>query len=263
VQQNPVRKTPWVPIFIDAAFGFLSAVLLAKTLSRRISWSGMLGKATDTGVSEPEHELKSRAETPYSEGTYSPSQLSRASTPVPPSGMSSPTLVSGSCTPANGSSLPWYNMEQVNSRFPPAASNQDPIDAIIDSYGQNSVIPRSINASDTDNPFLSAQERGGAVDALADRNQQPPRNNTTQLTVPSGRVSGVPSGSTQHLTVSEKKKAGVDAPAIGTAAGGAKGTTNSVKIPTKRIDYLAGLIAISAVLVTMNHFGLTFWAAAM
>jgi hypothetical protein len=76
-------------------------------------------------------------------------------------------------------------------------------------------------------------------------------------------VSGVPRGSTQHLTVAEKKKAGIDATAIGTTAEGAKGTANPAKIPTKRIDYLAGFIAISAVLVTMNHFGLTFWAAVM
>jgi hypothetical protein len=154
-------------------------------------------------------------------------------------------------------------MEQVASHFPPAASYQDPIDAIIDSYGQNSVPPRSINTSDTDNPFLSAQEGGGAVNALASRSQPPPKNNTTHLTVPPSRVSGVPSGSTQHLTGSPKKKAAIDAPAIGTAAEGARGTADTAKIPAKRIDYLAGFIAISAVLVTMNHFGLTFWAAAM
>lgn len=31
--------------------------------------------------------------------------------------------------------------------------------------------------------------------------------------------------------------------------------------PRQRIDYLAGFISVSAILVTMNHFGLTFWAA--
>jgi hypothetical protein len=57
-----------------------------------------------------------------------------------------------------------------------------------------------------------------------------------------------------QVTVTEEKKPEVKTAPV--AAGAAK----SGPPKQQRVDYLAGFISISAVLVTMNHFGLTFWA---
>jgi hypothetical protein len=264
VQQNPVAKTHWIPIFVDAAFGFLSTMLLAKTLSRRISWSKILGKTTGKVEREPEQELKSRAETPQSEGTYSPSRMSGASTPVHSSGRTTPTLVSGSPTPAYRTSSSWNNMsEQINDRFPPGGSHQDPIDDIIDWYHRpNSVIPHGINVSDMDNPFLSDKEKS-AIDSSANHSGQVQTRESTQPTAASTIVPDLPPESTQHSAILKDRKSGVKVTVIETTAEGDKAAANTSTIATKRVDYLAGFIAISAILVTMNHFVLTYWAAAM
>jgi hypothetical protein len=262
VQQNPVGRTHWIPIFVDAAFGFLSTMLLAKTLSRRISWSKILRKVTGKGEKEQEHELKSRVETARSEATCSSPHLSGASTPAHTSGRTTPTLVSGSRTPMHGSISSWHNMsEQINGRFPPGGSHQGQIEAIINSYqGRNSVAPYRINASDTDNPFLSGQEKS-ATDSSAHQNQQVQTSDPTQPTAPSKVVPRLPSWSTQRSTISEEGKSGVEVTVIEAIPNSAKAAANTTTIPTKHVDYLAGFIAISAILVTMNHFGLTYWAA--
>lgn len=264
VQQNPVGKTHWIPIFVDAALGFLSTVLLAKTLSRRMSWSKILRRVAGKGVREPEHELNSVAETTRSEGTYSPPHMSGASTAVHTSGMTTPTQVSGSRTPMYGSSSPWRNMsEQFNGRFPSEESHQDQIQAIIDSYqGSNPVTPHRINASDIENPFLSDQEKS-AIDSSANHNRQVHTSDLTQPTALSIVMPSLPPGSIQHLSTLEEKKSGAEATVIQTPAEGVRAAANTTTIPTKRVDYLAGFIAISAILVTMNHFSLTYFAAVM
>jgi hypothetical protein len=63
---------------------------------------------------------------------------------------------------------------------------------------------------------------------------------------------------TAQTTAADGKKTGatapftVTAPAVPAAAKGG--------IPAQqRVDYLAGFVGISAILVTMSYFGLTFW----
>jgi hypothetical protein len=153
--------------------------------------------------------------------------------------------------------------EQIHSRFPPEESYEDPVDAIIDSYQRpHSVTPHRINASDIDNSFSSGQKKS-AIDSSANHNRPVQTSDPTQPTAPSRVVPSLPPVSTQHLTISEERKFGVEVTVIETAAEGAKAAANTTTIPTKRVDYLAGFIAISAILVTMNHFGLTYWAAVM
>ena len=69
-------------------------------------------------------------------------------------------------------------------------------------------------------------------------------------------VEGEPEKWAEKPQVSVKETKAETSAAAATVASGA-----AAPLARQRVDYLAGFIAMSALLVTMNHFGLTFWAS--
>ncbi|KAI9734051.1 MAG: hypothetical protein M1818_006989 [Claussenomyces sp. TS43310] len=111
----------------------------------------------------------------------------------------------------------------------------------------------------TSNPFLPRMEEGPSTPAPEGI---PPAPTTPGALspVPSSAVDGILSiaqsepGPSAQVTDAKEKQPEVK---VNEVAAGHKGGIP----PQQRVDYLAGFVGMSAILVTMNHFGLTFWAA--
>ena len=306
VQKQPYEKTKWIPICIDIGFGFLTTILLAKTINRRTSWSKLLKKLSfrkkdedderpvlesGSGTATPQFmEADSDPATPRYSGTYTPMHHSGTSTPTLASGMSTPinqvqtrnfeALRQSRPSIANRflapgmfaahqrqqqhhiSNSPTINVNELSEgpgRRPRVRFNEDTIESFYDvtlDDGHGGFA--RLHASDAENPFLSEEERvafASAVDPSRPIETTDPVEPVAPLKAnfslfpPATRLPPPPA--------EEKSRPKVTAAAVPSTEGGKDATS----IPTKRVDYLAGFIAISALLVTVNHFGLTYWAA--
>lgn len=286
-QAQPEYKILWIPLLIDIAFASLFVILTTKTLWRRLSWKSLylfLGitkrkqepsgqksrfAAKSSGDSSPKtNSISSVHPTSDNGGVRLPRDTSYSSF--------APPTYSGTQTP-----LPQYQTPAA-SQWPSRVNSTDdlPIDPLprtasvqSDLYMSGAQSPHSSTRppiqpggyqhySSSSNPFLLRSESGPSTPA--------PEAIPPLPTIP-GVLSPTPSSSnvittaihhqtsaekTSQVTVAEENKPGATTTSAVDPAKGKGGIP-----PQQRVDYLAGFVGMSALLVTMNHFGLTFWAA--
>ena len=287
-QAQPNYKIHWVPLIIDIAFATLFIILTTKTLWRRLTWEKLylfLGiKKRKEKYSDPGSESKAETSSESSpdsnsinasntgsdrSGTHLPRDTSYGSFQPPPT-------YSGTHTP-----LPQYQTpvtSQLPSRFnstddlhieplPRSASIQSNLYMSGDQTPPTSTRPNIHpggyqHYSTSSNPFLPAPESGPSTPAPEAIPQLP--------TIPGvlasnpSSASGIltlaaiqkPAEMTPQITIAEQKK-----PAVAATTAVEPPVTKGGIPAQQRVDYLAGFVGMSALLVTMNHFGLTFWAA--
>jgi hypothetical protein len=257
-QYQPPYKIRWVPLAIDIAFLSVFTVLLIKTLWRRSSWSKLyelLGirkersaspSSSATAVSLPRDSdslnrdsmRKPEMESPEGStpGTSLPRVASYASFLPPPA-------YSGAHTPA-----PQYQTPAV-SPLPSRAQSTDDL-AITPLEMQPASHQRS--SSGASRPAMRYSQR--SISGLIQEGLPYASSSTPDI---SPEIEKVPASQVLPATAADEKQPEVKA--AETVPGAVAATPGNAKPP--RVDYLAGFIGMSALLVTLNHFGLTFWAA--
>lgn len=279
-QAKPPYKIRWVPLIIDIIFAALFIVLTTKTLWRRFTWAklylflGITKRESNTekekapSETSPDSSSITASQTGSdSTGARLPRDASYTSFPPPP--------IYGTQTPVPQYQTPAASQwpSRVNSTDdlsePPLPRNSSVHSELHMSGGRstsaNTRPPLQPGGyqhySTTSNPFLPRVDSGPSTPAPE---AIPPFPTTPGVLSPSPSfVNGIPTvvtssadEKTPEVTAAEEKKATVTAsgaPAAPAAKGGIP--------PQQRVDYLAGFVGMSAILVTMNHFGLTFFAA--
>ena len=289
-QHNPDLAHRWVPIMIDSAFGALSFALLLNTFRRRASWAKVKSKL---GFGEKKHDFPydvseqsrdsysaspSGIDTPVSGNAWTTDASGRA-TPLPPYlrdqasnlDLRTPPLYSGRHTPVSGIQTPVSNPERSTSAFLPLRPTFQGLGA--------SANARSSGDSEMKiNPIREQRDENVMNQESDNRTNSSSLEGSRRDTVSSpGPFVSNPFLPTTPLPTTPAPEALPENP-IATSAPEVEPAVESkeekrpvenktvekkpvVPAPPKRVDYLAGLVSISAILVTVTHFNLTFWGA--
>ncbi|KAJ9193764.1 CAZyme family GH16 [Paecilomyces variotii] len=264
-QAQPKWTIPWVPLAIDIAFLSVFTILLVKTLWRRASWDSLYeflglkerketaGSSAASDRSESDAQSTDDGATLANTDTGSP-LASRHNLPNVSSyaSLSPPPAYSVPQTPA-----PQYQTPVVSPRPSRTNSADDltiqpiyPADAQASSLisrtqgrrAGTSKTPRSIKE---DVEYHGSPSSSTLVHPSMELSA-PPTPGFFSADVPQQRQDPQAPAATERKTPAVKAS-----PAAGAA------------LPRQRIDYLAGFISMSALLVTVNHFCLTFFASVL
>jgi hypothetical protein len=285
-QHHPKWKVPWAPLIIDIVFLALATAFTAKSLWRRLSWAKVYGFL---GISQPKPTPSLGSSSPNNSDSEpekkkvdvdgsvtSSSEGDAPKLPREPSYVSfmPPPTYSGVHSPAPEYQTP--GTSQGPSRF------NSEVDLTITPLPHTDSVESNLhmrtNSSNFRPPLLrlamiaAGQSKDGfhtsnssSSGSLAEPDTIQPITSAFPPSITSAPAVGLPAlvepisgtASTEpQITAAEGKKPEVKvsvAPVV---------DTNAKPQPPKqqRVDYLAGFIAMSAILVTMDHFGLTFWA---
>ncbi|KAL5320384.1 hypothetical protein ACEPPN_011185 [Leptodophora sp. 'Broadleaf-Isolate-01'] len=255
-QHKPAWKLLWIPLTVDIIFGGLFVLVTTKTLLRRFSMERLnqflgFSKRPAPAIETPRMSSDSDRNTvmgtnpgdPFSDRTALPESIntsphSARDLHTISEGTTTPTY-SGYSTPAPGHQSPTPSTRRVYSRpaegllaapFPhdgSSGTNMAP------GGSSSRMIPSTTTSAATSyadllfpysTPVVMPSKSGLQPSPLA----------KSPITEPE-----------QSKTESKTAPANAAKPGIAAAP---------------RVDYLAGFISMSAILVTVNHFGLTFWA---
>lgn len=293
-QHHPKWKVQWVPLIVDIVFGSLAVLFTMKTLWRRLSWAKV---CKFLGISKEKPDPGSRAQSETTSDTEServvggacgstaassedghfpnplPREPSYASFMPPPSysGVHTPapeyrspgpsTVPSGVNSVVDLTIDPLPRTDSVGSNLHMRNSSNFSARASVQRSSVNAaVLSKEGSQAQTSSSSSSLSRFGGSSSAGTDTIEPIPHGLSyppALSTIPSlpALVEPDPAAEKQpQVIVAEEKKPEVKAPP------GAAGAAKPGPHKQQRVDYLAGFISISAVLVTMNHFGLTFWA---
>lgn len=263
-QYQPPYKIRWVPLIIDIIFAAVFVVLTGKTLWRRFTWHKLM---VFLGVHERDPPKSRSFDTPP-RSTVSMDRESQSNRDSAADGRSSPAV------PNNGQAdLP---RNESFSTLPPYRGAQTPLPQ----YQSPAVSRRPSLTNVAGNSFAYPASLNGTVQGESSRVTSRDASRAPSLhAVPIVDYSSTPSQEVYSSNVmqvegsSEKNKEAVKTEAVPVAKDGqtkpsetgkdgkpaAGAAPASAKPP--RVDYLAGFISISALLVTVNHFGLTYFSA--
>ncbi|KKY24778.1 putative glycoside hydrolase family 16 [Phaeomoniella chlamydospora] len=287
-QKHPKKKIPWIALVIDIAFAALAVILTTKTVWRRLSWkkvrnslpyaqkseSSTRSSLSDAGSDETTDSSNLSSTDGKKQASFSGTEISN----IP--SFEAPPVYSGTHTPA-----PQYRTPAASTRPSRRNSRDDlAIEPIIEGHASSPSgslyhesrggrsMPRMTTRYREDyqgatyaaNPFVPPppSELSTPAPEGLPNNPMTPGVSTPSLAAPMHGIpenvpptsQTVPGGNnvqTKSSAVSEDKVAANVAatPAVAKVA------------PAKRVDYLAGFIAFSSLMVTLNHFMLTFCAA--
>ena len=258
-QHKAPWKLLWIPLTVDIVFGGLFVLVTMKTLWRRFSMEHLkqflgiakrkpVADAMSRQISDSDHNTVTGSDRagPSTDGaalldSSSTSVLSARDLPTISEGRSTPTY-SGYSTPAPANQSPTLSRQNSTRRMQyllagPSHQNASSEPDLGRGGSSSRVVPSNTTSAATSFadllfPFSAPVK----LHAKTDTAKSPPALGTSLITEP------------------EEKKVEFK-PAPAPAVGGKPG------IPAAhRVDYLAGFISLSAILVTVNHFGLTFWA---
>lgn len=257
-QYHAPYKIRWAPLIIDIIFAAVFVTLTGKTLWRRFTWHKFM---VFLGIHKRDAPEPRSLETP----PRSTISLDRNLRDSADGGSNSPTLL------INGQSdLP--RNESYNT-LPPYKGAQTPLPQ----YQSPAVSRRPSLTNMVGNSFSYPASLNGTVQGESSRVASRAASRTPSLqALPVVDYSSTPSREVQSSGVmqvedsSEKNKEAVppakdgqtkpgETSKDGKPVPGAAAATASARPP--RVDYLAGFISISALLVTVNHFGLTYFGA--
>ncbi|RDW62355.1 hypothetical protein BP6252_11788 [Coleophoma cylindrospora] len=259
-QTHAKWTVPWVPLIIDIVFLGIFTFVTVKALRRRMTWEKLrlflgISKRQPKEPEEPTGANTSGSTTDNNSlsGSDAPERnfmgLPRESAY---SGLSTPPVYTGTATPA-----PAYQSPST-SQFPSRMNSKD--DLTIEPVPRHGSIQSTMHqgGSQTSFPFYEGTKVSGTTTPISSKDIYSSSNpfsdeNKLQDGVPASPVSPIE----QVPQVSEKQNASE----VKVTPVDAKKPAAGRVIAAQRIDYLAGFISISALLVTLNHFGLTFWAA--
>ncbi|TVY83843.1 hypothetical protein LSUE1_G001622 [Lachnellula suecica] len=293
-QFQPKWTVPWIPLTIDIIFLALAVLFTSKSLSRRVtrdkirsffrkSKQNRAGTPSSNSMTTTDSELVSEKKTDgKSRDSSSSTEGESRNLPREPSYVSfmAPPTYSGVHTPApeyqspRASQGPTRVNSEVDLTITPAPLPRT------DSVGSNLYMKGSSLKLHPPMPLSALIATGQSKDAF-----HTPSSSSSGSLPRIERPDAIQS-STPRFPPSVALASAVDIPelvepiagtgAIDNQAATAVGKTSEIKVtaaaagevaaaagPPKqqRVDYLAGFIAFSAILVTFNHFGLTFWAA--
>ncbi|OKL55829.1 hypothetical protein UA08_08826 [Talaromyces atroroseus] len=271
-QYQPPYRIKWVPLIMDIVCGAIFIALTTKTLWRRFTWHKFLVFLGLRKEQQPEPRSSSHPESTVSTDGISDNARGYSGDTTPPH------ISGGANIPRNESynTLPPYRGSQtpLPQYQSPSASRRPSLSNIA---GHNSNFPASLNGTVQGESSRAASRAASlyAVPQLEQSShasaQMDSSNISTEVTtVSESAVNGTrveyttetrTEGQTEVRTETvdaatekqEAAKAGKDAKNAKPAAAA------SAKPP--RVDYLAGFISISSLLVTANHFGLTYFNA--
>ena len=216
-------------------------------IERDASYTSLSNPPIYAGVNTPAPQYQSRYPTPDASGytTRVNSADDLTITPIPNSRAAAtrgvPSRGSNRSYPTN----PLYARSASNPFSPPPSGPNGPSTPNPESIPPMPVTPGASSAN------VATASHGPADTSLAE-----PVNDNRNGNGENRAVNLMPAVD-ERKDGSKATAAASAAPANGKPTEGGAGKP----APAKRVDYLAGFIAMSAVLVTMNHFGLTFWAA--
>lgn len=237
-QHHPPYKIKWAPLIIDIIFAATFIVLTSKTLYRRFTWHKFLvflgvrerEVRKPKSFSEPEsNEKKNKEKSPSLDGSETAHSQENGAGGQLPRNASYNTL---SLPPYKGTQTPAPQYQTPAASRRPSLSNmsQNPFNA---AFGTN-------NGESSRRPSIHVPEPTSPAPA-------------TEAAVPEVNEQAVSTEAQATAVETAKDKAAEAANAPNAAAAA------SAKPP--RIDYLAGFISISCLLVTANHFGQTYFDA--
>ncbi|KAL1970100.1 hypothetical protein VTN77DRAFT_6505 [Rasamsonia byssochlamydoides] len=228
-QYQPPYKVRWVPLIIDIVFASLFTVLLVKTLWRRASWGPLY---EFLGIS------KKKTASPCSS-----TDSGSSTTAIDPARQVESVAGSGAATPASFSPPPAYSGPHT-----PAPQYQTPA---------MSPLPSRAHSAD-DLTIRPPDQTPGSQAPSRPSGRSTPGLIREEVSAP---VSSAVQGATPVKDESENMHADQEKKEERKAKDKKPEATKPASTKPPRVDYLAGFIAMSALLVTLNHFGLTFWAA--
>ncbi|QGA18998.1 hypothetical protein EYB26_006683 [Talaromyces marneffei] len=263
-QYQPPYRIRWAPLIIDIVFAAVFLVLTGKTLWRRFTWHKLM---IFLGVHErdPPKPRSFDAPPPSTASMDRDSQTNRDSADT---GSNSPV--------SHNNEHPNIHRNESFNTLPPYKGSQTPLPqyqspavsrrpSLSNMAGNSFAYPVSINGTiqvESSRVTSRAASRapslhtGSIVDYSTTPGQEVQATGVTKVEDNSEKNKEVVKTEAVPVAKDEQTKpgeAGKDGkPAAGAAAASAK---------PPRVDYLAGFISISALLVTVNHFGLTYFGA--
>ncbi|KIX09244.1 uncharacterized protein Z518_00323 [Rhinocladiella mackenziei CBS 650.93] len=299
--QTPDRRhAPWVPILIDVVMGGIFVVLVTKTLWRRFYRKKFKGKpdsehehggmATGSQINLKLADMTETAST--SSGSIIRSNAGSIESFGPESELprnasyesfhAGPPIYSGMHTPApeyqtpNSSRWPSRKNSSYNITIRPTDAHVRGLSNPSESQnlsprGDSRDRPRNMSEFYGDksqtslakdrNPFLARIDTEVVTPApeAVSRSPLTPSSASPDASTPRRHgLSTIPHGSNPSLFF-QKPEPKVKAARSTTQP--QTGEKSGKPPPAQRVDYLAGFIALSAILVTLNHFALTFFPA--
>jgi Glycosyl hydrolases family 16 len=263
-QHQPPYRIKWVPLTMDIVFGAIFLILTTKTLWRRFTWNKFL---VFLHIREPEPP-KPKA---FSPPEPAPSTDGSSDGVRDYSGDTTPHASGGADISRNASfnTLPPYRGTQtpLPQYQSPSVSRRPSLSNIA---GHNSNFSASLSGTVQGESSGAASlyavphlEQSSHTSAQFDTSNISTEVTTVSESVVNGtRIEYSTETRTEGQTLVNTQAAGAEKAEAGKDGKNAKpAAAASAKPP--RIDYLAGFISISSLLVTANHFGLTYFSAAI
>jgi hypothetical protein len=243
-QYHPKWTVPWLPLTIVIVFSSLFTVLTTKTLWRRLTSEDVhvfLGRTNRQSVTP---SVPTRTSSPDTGFETEVSRKAQVFVPTHPPHGSNATSSQDStlCLPRDTS----YASFTSSTPPPTYSGSHTPLPA----YQTPSTSQGPTRVNSTDDLTIEPLPPSGSVSShlyMAGAQKSSPEISTLFEGDVKSKFVKPP-----DIAMEEKPEAKADAAAA---------TGKPVKPAQPRLDYLAGFIAFSALLVTLNHFGLTFCAA--
>ncbi|KAG0645649.1 hypothetical protein D0Z07_8553 [Hyphodiscus hymeniophilus] len=282
-------KDIWIPLLIVISFSGVFAFVTVKTVYRRFSWDEL-----NIFLGRKKRETKQRAPSPATSDTSTSAGTTTTYLSTPHT--SHHTAHSTSQDTTNGSVHGRYpRVASFNTLSPPPtysgthtpapmyqtpATSEGPTrnnsvdDLTIDPMPMPLPGHGNLARNDSASSNLYMAGRGTKANRLADVRSGEGSHPETHLggafplaSLSSTLLASAPeiaAARSKFIEGNEKSGATPDVPAKEskpetTAAAAVAAAGDKAPLVRQRVDYLAGFIAISAILVTLNHFGQTFW----
>lgn len=289
-QHHKKWTVPWVPLIIVIALSAIFTLITVKTVWRRFNWDsvqyflGLKKRPEHSPRTSTVSESTSYNDAPRgtlgsgSESSSRDGSVRRLPRDTSYTSLSPPPTYSGAHTPAPQYQTPLASQwgSRVNSTDDLAIKplpHSDSVSSHLYMAGRGTTASRIATAQ-------SGEGSRHLQHYSASSNPFLPHSDSTPLTPePEGNLAAsyMPTSisqtlatpgpeATNPLSSSEKVADKPVGSAKGTKAEASAATAvvasgDKAPLVRQRVDYLAGFIAMSAILVTLNHFGLTFWAA--
>lgn len=282
-QYYPKWHIPWIPFTIDIVFLAFATLFTAKSVWRRISQAKVAKKnasirSTTSSDSDTEPEKKAKvAHSSYGSVGGSSTDEDFRRLPREPSyaSFTAPPIYSGVHTPAPEYQTPgpsqWQSRANSEIDLITPLPRKDSVGSNLHSrtasggFYTSPAAPPPITAEQSTTGFSPRSSKSGslakvnAASSAVDPDIIAPATEGITSEPASGLVAStpgaIPTADRPEVTAMDEKKPAATVNTTVAADAAAKAPLKQL-----RIDYLAGFISMSAILVTMNHFGLTFWA---
>ncbi|KAH8703968.1 hypothetical protein BGW36DRAFT_370318 [Talaromyces proteolyticus] len=242
-QSQPPYEIKWVPLIIDIIFAAAFIVLTSKTLWRRFSWHKLLVLLGVRKREEPKPKSFSADEPSVKKEKEKSLSLDGSET-------------SHSQDGDNGSTLP-RNASYNTLNLPPYKGTQTPAPQYQTPAASRRPSLSNMTQNSFNGPFGTTNVTQGESSRAASRAPSIHGVGSSEPTSPQSTAQvAIPEANDSNET---QPKAAETKPAEKAAAVGKDGNPAAGSARPPRIDYLAGFISISCLLVTANHFGLTYF----